>query len=151
MDMTLLSGTSIRILKLSDFGSEMLSPYAAPCRWHIRKYFSGGGTSGCVLANELAKGSKDRILVIEAGPSNANLELVHMPGGLFQAFWTDLDWSLWSTPQKALNNRKISLNRGKFLGGSSGFNGTICSRGTKQDYDDWGYVNSKKSFHQVNG
>jgi len=32
---------------------------------------------------------------------------------------------------------KIKLSRGRFLGGSSGVNGTLCIRGAKQDYDDW--------------
>lgn len=32
-----------------------------------------------------------------------------------------------------------SFPRGRFLGGSSGSNGTICIRGVKQDYDDWGF------------
>jgi choline dehydrogenase-like flavoprotein len=31
----------------------------------------------------------------------------------------------------------VKVSRGKFLGGSSGVNGTLCIRGTKQDYDDW--------------
>lgn len=26
----------------------------------------------------------------------------------------------------------------RFLGGSSGCNGTLCIRGVRQDYDDWG-------------
>lgn len=35
-------------------------------------------------------------------------------------------------------NRQVKLSRGRFLGGSSGCNGTLCIRGNKQDYDDWG-------------
>lgn len=31
----------------------------------------------------------------------------------------------------------MKLSRGKFLGGCSGCNGTLCIRGSKQDYDDW--------------
>jgi len=37
-----------------------------------------------------------------------------------------------------VNNRQVKLSRGKFLGGCSGCNGTLCIRGSKQDYDDWG-------------
>lgn len=36
-----------------------------------------------------------------------------------------------------INNRQVKLSRGKFLGGCSGCNGTLCIRGSKQDYDDW--------------
>lgn len=32
---------------------------------------------------------------------------------------------------------QIALSRGRFLGGSSGCNGTLCIRGSKQDFDDW--------------
>lgn len=37
-----------------------------------------------------------------------------------------------------VDNRQVKLSRGRFLGGSSGCNGTLCIRGNKQDYDDWG-------------
>ena len=37
-----------------------------------------------------------------------------------------------------INDRRVKLSRGKYLGGCSGCNGTLCIRGTKQDYDDWG-------------
>lgn len=39
---------------------------------------------------------------------------------------------------KTIENRQVKCSRGRFLGGSSGVNGTLCIRGTKQDYDDWG-------------
>ena len=35
-------------------------------------------------------------------------------------------------------DRQVKLSRGRFLGGCSGCNGTLCIRGNKQDYDDWG-------------
>jgi choline dehydrogenase-like flavoprotein len=41
-------------------------------------------------------------------------------------------------PMQGVNGRQVKLSRGKFLGGSSGCNGTLCIRGSKQDYDDWG-------------
>jgi len=44
-----------------------------------------------------------------------------------------------SPPQPGLANRECRLPRGRFLGGSSGSNGTICIRGVEQDYDDWGF------------
>jgi choline dehydrogenase-like flavoprotein len=34
-----------------------------------------------------------------------------------------------------LNSEDLFVSR--FLGGSSGLNGTVCIRGMKQDYDDW--------------
>lgn len=52
----------------------------------------------------------------------------------------------------------MKVSRGKFLGGSSGVNGTLCIRGTKADYDDWdmqgwggeevwGYMKKAENFH----
>jgi choline dehydrogenase-like flavoprotein len=62
---------------------------------------------------------------------------VTMVGGLFQAMGGELDWDFETVPQKHMNNRVLKLARGKFLGGSSGFNGTLCIRGCKADYDEW--------------
>jgi choline dehydrogenase-like flavoprotein len=61
-----------------------------------------------------------------------------MVGGWSQNFDKETDWNLVTTPQPGLNGRQVKLSRGKFLGGSSGVNGTLCIRGSKQDYDDWG-------------
>jgi choline dehydrogenase-like flavoprotein len=40
-----------------------------------------GGTSGCVVAGRLAEDSNLKVLVIEAGQHNRDLENVHMTGG----------------------------------------------------------------------
>lgn len=55
-----------------------------------------------------------------------------------QLFDKETDWNVVSEPKAAVNNRQVKLSRGKFLGGCSGCNGTLCIRGAKQDYDDWG-------------
>lgn len=38
---------------------------------------------------------------------------------------------------EGVKGRTVKTSRGRFLGGSSGCNGTLTIRGTKQDYDDW--------------
>ncbi|GJN70161.1 hypothetical protein PLIIFM63780_003251 [Purpureocillium lilacinum] len=98
----------------------------------------GGGTAGCVVAGRLAEDAAARVLVIEAGPHNENLETVHMVGGWSQNFDKETDWNIVTQPGSGINGRQVKLSRGKFLGGSSGCNGTLCIRGSKQDYDDWG-------------
>lgn len=97
----------------------------------------GGGTSGCVVAGRLAEDPSVRVLVVEAGAHNADLENVHMVGGWSQNFDGPNDWNLVSEPLKHAGNRQVTLSRGRFLGGSSGCNGTLCVRGSKQDFDDW--------------
>ncbi|KAM4058743.1 GMC oxidoreductase [Hirsutella rhossiliensis] len=117
----------------------------------------GGGTSGCVIAGRLAEDPNTTVLVLEAGQDNENLETVHMAGGWSQNFDKETDWNIVSEPGAGINNRRVNLSRGRFLGGSSGCNGTLCVRGSKQDYDDWGlpgwsgeeffqYMNKAESF-----
>ncbi|KAI5357259.1 Putative glucose-methanol-choline oxidoreductase, FAD/NAD(P)-binding domain superfamily [Septoria linicola] len=97
----------------------------------------GGGTSGCVVAARLAEDPHVRVLVIEAGGHNKDLDNVHMVGGCGQIYGTKHDWKLVSVPQKHANDRVLELHRGKFLGGSSGVNGALCIRGAKQAFDNW--------------
>ncbi|KAJ4327042.1 hypothetical protein N0V84_002542 [Fusarium piperis] len=118
----------------------------------------GGGTSGCVVASRLAEDPNAKVLVIEAGPHNENLENVHMVGGWSQNFDKETDWNVISTEGAGVNGRQVKLSRGKFLGGCSGCNGTLIVKGTKQDYDDWNlpgwsgdeffkYMSKAENFH----
>ncbi|TVY38434.1 Oxygen-dependent choline dehydrogenase [Lachnellula subtilissima] len=118
----------------------------------------GGGTSGSVLAARLAEDPKNSVLVIEAGQHNSLLENSVMVGGWSQNFDTEADWNITTEPSPGAHNRQVKASRGKFLGGSSGTNGTLCIRGTKQDYDDWnmpgwsgkevfGYMKKAENFH----
>ncbi|RMZ68473.1 gmc oxidoreductase [Pyrenophora seminiperda CCB06] len=118
----------------------------------------GGGTSGCVIAGRLAEDLGAKILILEAGPDNADLANVHMVGGWSQNFDGELDWNIITEPNEKANGRQVKVSRGRFLGGCSGVNGTACIRGTKQDYDDWGleewtgdkvfeYMKKSETFH----
>ncbi|CZT52963.1 probable glucose dehydrogenase precursor short protein] [Rhynchosporium secalis] len=118
----------------------------------------GGGTSGSVLAARLAEDPNTSVLVIEAGQHNELLENTIMVGGWSQNFDTAADWNIVTEPNPGVNGRQVKVSRGKFLGGSSGVNGTLCIRGTPQDYDDWnmpgwsgkevfGYMKKAENFH----
>ncbi|KIW56986.1 hypothetical protein PV05_05593 [Exophiala xenobiotica] len=118
----------------------------------------GAGTTGCVVAGRLAEDSNARILLVEAGPHNKDLENVHMAGGWSKNFDSETDWNLITPPMNGVDGRQVKLSRGKFLGGSSGVNGTLCIRGCKQDYDDWNlpgwsgeemfqYMRKAETFH----
>jgi choline dehydrogenase-like flavoprotein len=97
----------------------------------------GGGTAGCVVAGRLAEDTNVRILLVEAGPHNKDLETVHMVGGWSQNFDKETDWNITTESMRGVDGRQVKVSRGRFLGGSSGVNGTLCIRGSKQDYDDW--------------
>ncbi|PQE33176.1 GMC oxidoreductase protein [Rutstroemia sp. NJR-2017a WRK4] len=98
----------------------------------------GGGTSGCVIAARLAENPATSILVVEAGASNEAYPATAIPAAVGQILGTEADWNIKSEPCKELDNRQLHLARGKFLGGSSGCNGTLVIRGNRQDYDSWG-------------
>jgi choline dehydrogenase-like flavoprotein len=111
-----------------------------------------------VIAGRLAENTNTRILLVEAGPHNKDLENVHMVGGWSKNFDSETDWNLVTPEIKGIDNRRVKLSRGKFLGGSSGVNGTLCIRGTRQDYDDWDlpgwsgdemfkYMSKSETFH----
>ena len=96
-----------------------------------------GGTSGCVLAGRLAEDPDISVLVLEAGADCAQNENVDAPGLWTRNLGSETDWNIVTEPQAGLDGRRMDEARGKVLGGSSGINGTLCIRGTKQDYDDW--------------
>lgn len=77
------------------------------------------------------------VLLLEAGQHNRDLENVHMTGGWSQNFDSETDWNLITKPMDGVDHRQVKLSRGRFLGGCSGCNGTLCIRGSRQDYDDW--------------
>ncbi|KAJ5331807.1 Glucose-methanol-choline oxidoreductase [Penicillium atrosanguineum] len=118
----------------------------------------GGGTAGCVVAARLAENPEISILLLEAGQHNKDLENVHMTGGWSNNFDSETDWNFVTPPMASVDNRQVKLSRGRFLGGCSGCNGTLCIRGCKQDYDDWGldgwsgedffkYMRKAETFH----
>ncbi|MFT3688663.1 GMC family oxidoreductase [Paenirhodobacter sp.] len=96
----------------------------------------GAGSAGCVLANRLsARGEK--VCVIEGGGSESAPN-VRVPAGILSLYGNPkYDYAYVGVPQPALNNRRIPVNRGKALGGSSTINSMLFIRGACSDYDEW--------------
>ena len=110
----------------------------------------GGGTAGCALAARLSEDPRRTVCLIEAGGSGKSL-LVDVPGAIVLAQRSaSLNWRFQSVPQPRLNGRRISLPRGRGLGGSALINGMVYFRGHPRDYDAWSDAGANGwSFREV--
>jgi choline dehydrogenase len=97
----------------------------------------GGGTAGCALAARLSEDSSRTVCLIEAGGTGRNV-FTRVPGTIVMAQRNPaLNWRFQSVPQPQLNGRRISLPRGRGLGGSALINGMVYFRGNPRDFDAW--------------
>lgn len=97
----------------------------------------GAGSAGCVLAHDLGEGGRNRILVLENGPSDRH-PLVKVPLGYGLLFHDKhRNYRYTTAPERGLNNRKLYYPRGKTLGGSGSINAMVYCRGMPSDYDAW--------------
>lgn len=97
----------------------------------------GAGSSGCALAGRLSEDPNNRVLLLEAGPSDDSL-WIHLPIGYGKTMWDKTyNWCFETDPDPNMNGRRIYWPRGKTLGGSSSINGLIYIRGQREDYDHW--------------
>jgi choline dehydrogenase len=97
----------------------------------------GAGTAGCVLAERLSASGRDRVLVLEAGGSDARFWIKAPIGYGFTFADPAVNWKYQTAASPGLNGRTMYWPRGRVVGGSSSINALVYCRGMPADYDDW--------------
>lgn len=97
----------------------------------------GAGSAGCVLADNLSRSGRDRVLLLEAGGSDDRF-WIRTPLGYGRTFSDpDFNWNYQTEPDAGLGGRRVFWPRGRVLGGSSSINALVYFRGLPEDFDDW--------------
>lgn len=97
----------------------------------------GAGTAGCVLADRLSASGRDRVLVLEAGGSDARF-WIKTPIGYGRTFAdASVNWKYQTLANPGLGGRTMYWPRGRVVGGSSSINALVYCRGMPADFDDW--------------
>ena len=95
----------------------------------------GAGSAGCVLAARLTEDPDVSVLLLEAGPPDAN-QNIHVPLGYLKLSGTELDWDYFTRPSRTATAAASPAAR-RVLGGSSSTNAMVYIRGNPRDYDAW--------------
>jgi choline dehydrogenase-like flavoprotein len=102
----------------------------------------GAGSAGAVVANRLSADPRHRVLLIEAGPAFHHWS----PIPLGYAKLLDnaaVNWCYSAEPEESTSGRRLSVPRGRMLGGSSSINGCAFVRGQAQDFDTWAQMGNR--------
>ncbi|MGH1483428.1 MAG: GMC family oxidoreductase [Geminicoccales bacterium] len=96
----------------------------------------GGGSAGCVMAARLGEMRAARILVLEAGPKDANPD-IHRPAAFYKMTSGPLTWGYETAPSPQRGDHAMLLPQARVLGGGSSINAMVFTRGNARDYDEW--------------
>ncbi len=98
----------------------------------------GAGSSGCVVAGELAADPSLRVLVLEAGPAaEDNPETLAAPKYKDAFINEALMWDRVSEPQPGCAGNRLFQGSGRGSGGSGAINAMVYTRGDRLDYAQW--------------
>ena len=101
----------------------------------------GSGSAGGVIATRLAEDPTLRVLVLEAGGTDAKY-FYRRPGALGLVYQVpqlkkSADWGYKTVPLQAMDGREMPYTRGRIVGGCSTVNGMLYVRGHRDNYDEW--------------
>jgi choline dehydrogenase len=95
----------------------------------------GGGLTGLAVASRLSEDPNISVLVIEGGNDDHEDPRINDVRTYGEAFESDLDYNLTSSPVPWQNGSSLPLVAGKTLGGSGSLNGGSWTKGDKTQYD----------------
>jgi choline dehydrogenase len=102
----------------------------------------GAGSAGAVVASRLSADSRNRVLLLEAGP--AGNPWSRIPIGYARLITNPAaNWLYSAEPEANTAGRRLPVPRGKLLGGSSAINGQAFVRGQAQDFDAWAQMGNR--------
>jgi predicted dehydrogenase (TIGR03970 family) len=125
------------------------------CRSVLNHYdvvIVGAGSAGCALAARLSENSDRSVLLLEAGSDFVGA--TPFPTELLDASAmvgaADGHAANWSLDARLTESRRVTVPRGKVIGGSSTVNGGVFLRATPGDFDRWAALgNDEWSFAKV--
>ncbi|KAI9435482.1 aryl-alcohol-oxidase from pleurotus Eryingii [Lactarius indigo] len=110
------------VIALLFLQSVFAAVYTDPSTLPISSYtyiIVGAGLGGSVLANRLSADPNNRVLLIEAGPSDKVHPYIPIPFLSTTLAPSVVSWNYTTVPQTGLGGRSISYPRGRTLGGST--------------------------------
>ncbi|MFG1610476.1 GMC family oxidoreductase [Actinoplanes sp. NPDC049265] len=96
----------------------------------------GAGAGGSTVAGLLAGDQSLRVLLVEAGPADADGR-VSDPDRWPENLGSERDWGYRTEPGAQTAGRRLLYSMGKGLGGGSSINVGVWSRGHQRDWDDF--------------
>ncbi|WP_282603123.1 GMC family oxidoreductase N-terminal domain-containing protein [Paracoccus sp. PARArs4] len=97
----------------------------------------GAGSAGCVLAEQLTRCGHHKVLLLEAGGSDARFWIKVPIGYAVNYANPALNWGYRTDADEGLAGRSTYWPRGRVVGGSSSINAMAYVRGLPHDFDDW--------------
>jgi choline dehydrogenase len=96
----------------------------------------GAGSAGSVLANRISASGASVLLIEDGGADIDQAKIAQSESWLFN-IGSETDWSYLTVPQAQLENRSVTANAGRVLGGSGSINAMFWLRGDARDYLRW--------------
>ncbi|MEO7371162.1 MAG: GMC family oxidoreductase N-terminal domain-containing protein, partial [Ilumatobacteraceae bacterium] len=99
----------------------------------------GAGSSGGPLAARLSEDRQRSVLLIEAGPAFRTVGEIPDEARCAGSMATTIPGhhNNWSFVGNLTPTLRYPVPRGRLLGGSSSINGSLFTRGTREDFDTW--------------